>query len=390
MNLIKKEKRKMNKILISAAVAAIVLTSCTQNEPLDSYQPEAINFGTYIGKQTPGTKASAIRLPELQASGFGVFAYYTADKEYGTEGADKTPNFMFNQKVEYNTNSWTYTPLKYWPNEGNVSFFAYAPYTATDATGSNLDVAMSNTNIGDPTINFTVNETVKNQTDLLWGVNMGNQHMPFLNQTKPNIGENIKFQFMHALSRIGFTAQIMDDNSNQAILLAEGTIVTINSVTINGRFNEQGVLNLNNTVGDATTASANWDVSTPQTPITKFILTKENDNLSAKVTSSSDENTLGTSVNPVDVNKDDSYIMIIPTEQEISFTVSYTVTTEDPALNGGKSEVTNELTTAATTVKFEAGKVNTFNLKIGLTSVKFEAGVTVWEEEDESIPDTEI
>ena len=98
--------------------------------------------------------------------GFGVLAYYTGTADCYNTGSwvDKKPDFMFNQQVTYSTDHWTYTPVKFWPNEfnnryadvdasqgageetdatndaasqhgGKVSFFAYAPYSVvTDYT----------------------------------------------------------------------------------------------------------------------------------------------------------------------------------------------------------------------------------------------------------------
>lgn len=63
----------------------------------------------------------------------GVFAYY--NKENGTQST--APNFMNNQKVtcnvQDNTTSWTYSPVKYWPNnpQDNISFYAYYPYRSS-------------------------------------------------------------------------------------------------------------------------------------------------------------------------------------------------------------------------------------------------------------------
>ena len=91
------------------------------------------------------------------AGGFGVFAQYTGNSkfEYGGEDTGGRPyNFMWNQQVTYDGTRWTYSPVKYWPNDnqpaddgdndtGNnpaqgsqkhsyVSFFAYAPYRLVD------------------------------------------------------------------------------------------------------------------------------------------------------------------------------------------------------------------------------------------------------------------
>ena len=118
----------------------------------------------------------------LSKARFGVFAYYTAAKDYrgetttpapydwttsnasGTWKKDETnkyPNFMFNEQLKYDdAKGWLYDNVKYWPNgidaanspnspsntagqkeEGKLSFFAFAPYME-EGTGS--------TNVGTP------------------------------------------------------------------------------------------------------------------------------------------------------------------------------------------------------------------------------------------------
>lgn len=103
----------------------------------------------------------------------GVFAYFT----HGDfEESSSTPGFMYNQLVSKQMGgNWTYSPVKYWPNNLNdkVSFFAYAPHNATGVT------LCSNTNIGYPYLTYTVPAAEANQTDLLVSV-------PLLNKMERN------------------------------------------------------------------------------------------------------------------------------------------------------------------------------------------------------------
>lgn len=57
---------------------------------------------------------------------FGIFAFY---------GSSTEPNFMNNQKVEYDGTAWTYSPIKYWPTSNNapLTFYAYYPYNPSAA-----------------------------------------------------------------------------------------------------------------------------------------------------------------------------------------------------------------------------------------------------------------
>ena len=182
---------------------------------------------------TPTTRAGrpgsidtdALKTGTHKTDGFGVFAYYTQNQGYNTftsYGASVTPgqtgqtakkaNFMFNQQVKWNASaeagsitSWTYSPMKYWPNEvqsgavddqdndtgsdpatttydngGNVSFFAYAPYvelsaSALDASNGITHINGANTlsaanNVAtDPIITYVVPTAADEIVDLLWG-----------------------------------------------------------------------------------------------------------------------------------------------------------------------------------------------------------------------------
>lgn len=87
----------------------------------------------------------------LQASGFGVYCWYTGSNH--VDPAFNAPNthikdflgtngqlLMNNQKVVYSEGVWTYAPKKYWPlnPEEVLTLRAYAPYTSyvmTDVHG---------------------------------------------------------------------------------------------------------------------------------------------------------------------------------------------------------------------------------------------------------------
>lgn len=99
------------------------LTACTNegNDDCGAEQGKPIEFSAAAeeGWQTrvSGTTFSS-------GDKFGIFAFYGG----GTE-----PNFMNNQKVEYDGTAWTYSPIKYWPtsNSATLTFYAYYPYKAS-------------------------------------------------------------------------------------------------------------------------------------------------------------------------------------------------------------------------------------------------------------------
>ncbi|MBQ8938420.1 MAG: hypothetical protein IJ142_02740 [Bacteroidaceae bacterium] len=228
----------MKKHLFIAAAALLALASCTTSEEtfqgIDFAQEEAqnnaIQFGTYMGQQvmTRAGQTGSLNTDALKASanGFGVFAYYTGNQSYNDYTSypasgpqtSKMANFMFNQQVKYESarktggyiTAWTYSPMKYWPNEvqngsvddqdndtgsdpattaygngGNLSFFAYAPYvelsaSALDASNGGIikingesTLTAANGKQTDPIITYVVPSAADKAVDLLWGTYNG-------------------------------------------------------------------------------------------------------------------------------------------------------------------------------------------------------------------------
>ena len=110
----------MKKSLIFAATAAVVLSACAKVDTYKVSEQEAVSFGVYAGKAATkavsGTDYGTVTTTSLQGSsnGFGVFGYYTDAANYAS---NTKANFMYNQQVTYSGSAWTYSPVKYWPNE---------------------------------------------------------------------------------------------------------------------------------------------------------------------------------------------------------------------------------------------------------------------------------
>lgn len=210
----------MRKKLFLAAMAVVALAGCTQSDEVfegpdlseQAIAENAIQFGTYLGQtvQTRAGKTGSLNTEGLKAddAGFGVFAYYTntADYTYSAVNTDGTtgqttmkPNFMYNQKVTWNSTlddayitKWTYSPVKYWPNNisttavddqdndtssdpakasedgGKISFFAYAPYVEAASGTVGITDMTANTAESDPIITYIIS-TTGDPVDLLWG-----------------------------------------------------------------------------------------------------------------------------------------------------------------------------------------------------------------------------
>lgn len=345
-----------------AALAALTITSCQKDLVINQIPEEQpIGFGTYVGRDAQ-TKASVVNLTDVKTSGFGVFAYYTGETAWENYSSKQTPNFMNNTKVTYNSTEWTYSPVKYWPNnkDHKVSFFAYAPYQDNLTTG-NIKL-----NANEPKIDFIVPSNVTEHVDLLWNNTSHIDKIKNGTSSNVNIAEKVTFNFCHALSRIGFTLQAAVDQIAAGGTLDANTTITLNSITIGDNttgFYTNGTLNLN-----ATTAS--WSNKTGNQGFTlnngNFI---SNSNI---ITSTSNAQ-----VNLIDPDGDD-YIMIIPQDYSstgVNVVVNYTVETKNGVTV--ESTITNNITNTVK-LNFQAGNWYTLNLVLGMTSVKVEATETDW------------
>lgn len=373
----------MKKYLILAASAVAVLAACAKVETYQNTNEEnAILFGAYSGKAAI-TKASPISNVDSLAKqgGFGVFAFYTGDQDYS---ATATPNFMYNQNVTSSDNgaTWTYTPLKYWPNNDSsttngeatwtdkISFFAYAPYVeATVATGATANTVgitefKGNAATGDPTVKYVVATDPAESVDFLYN------DADLANLTKQAVTGKVTFNFKHALTRLAVTVQGVFDSTTAPSTddVDANTKIYVDSleITTAATIPASGIFNLN---------TKQWD-TTGADEATLAI----GDNIPESLQSPN----AGVTKEEVSLIKPSAtdaaqYFMFIPNDaaQEYNFYIKYTVITTDANLDGGKSEIVNRITKKAS-IKFEAGKSYTIKLELGMTTVKLAATVEDW------------
>lgn len=253
-----------------------------------------------------------------EKGGFGVFAYYVDNGSYAD--GTSTPNFMYNQHVDGTPDakdgsnaenakgivSWSYSPIKYWPNESSttlgisagvdkLTFFAYAPFVdnvpntgeiSTPGESGILafvenddETAYKNTSIGDPRIKFTIDPDPTKCVDLLWAVVPSTEQwtgsgattavndnevydnasltagLPWLNVTKQTTNGSVKFLFKHALAKMKFMVDadvndVRDGASDHTNAVDANTKIFVREVYLQGKIAQTGYLNLNNTAAD--------------------------------------------------------------------------------------------------------------------------------------------
>ena len=288
----------MKKVIFISALAIAAAVSCTKSDIVDTKFNEAISFENYLGRDAQ-TKAAVAGPAAMQSAaiydGFKVFGFYTGSETYNQT---QTPaNLMDGVHVTYSTDKsqWVYSHAKYWTNEKDrYTFLAYSPAGLQSS-------AVEGTQTINPTVDFEVEGTLKEQVEFLYS----NTNK---NVTKDNGGA--KLTFKHGLSRITVKAvENVDDYK-----------YTIYGVTLAGAFNTTGTFNL---------ADGAW--TTTGTPASEPYTIFE-----SKVAAEGVE-----AVEPITLTGEyydfagtDNYLMVIPsglttedaTEVEVTLNVTYTTT----------------------------------------------------------------
>ena len=405
--------------------------------------------------KTGDMNTTTLKANQAAGGGFGVFGYYTKNTNYTYNQTTFKPNFMYNQGIFWNGSSaWEYTPVKYWPNGlddqasadggddeglisgGKVSFFAYAPYVSaagTPGTDDGIIGISANTLQGNPTITYKMPTT--NIVDLLWGTanssgldlagntqngttlsnqtitnGAGTNYYVNADLTKQQIDGTVKFNFIHALAKVGGSAndgvtgglQIMlDINALSGGADDANTKVTVKSIKISTDLNDdvdyEDPDEKISTKGTLDLATGKWTISDLDADKAGFTQTidragtspasKLNSNIAepASWDATWENNTVeGVKITPQNVyfsgEQEHSPLLFFPGQTpKLRFTINYIVRTKDTKLDGGYSFV--EQTIAKTIVFGSAVQINKkYNIIIhlGLTSVKFDATVANW------------
>ena len=227
----------MRSLYIHIILCGLLLAACSSDDETpgkttipDGDQPVA--FGVAMASDESSTRLVAfgndISSKEgLSAKGgFGVFGCYTGLHKYVDSNVN--PDFMYNEHVTSPDNgvTWTYSPIKYWPNgEGvtdktintgqnphYVSFMAYAPYSDNNEStpiGYCIPSFSAQGELGNPWLTYRLIEQKKldEQVDLLYARHT-NEH-PLLDLKKPAIGDKVLFNFDHALACVGDKVSIV-------------------------------------------------------------------------------------------------------------------------------------------------------------------------------------
>lgn len=255
-----------------------------------------------------GSRGSVIdKAEDLQkiSEGFGVFGNYkeAESQEFGS-------NWFNNVKVTYSSQDikWTYSPVKYWLPQGHIDFLAYAT-----------------------------------------------------NQTKDNISSTnnkVKFQFAHALSRLGYTV------ADKLYVIVEYTIKDYNGVTTPMKNTVYQKLEKNFEQGKAYTLNLTLVKEKSKRVIYTWTPPDTEDGGDLKLTASQLDHTCAKIEN--DPN---SSLYVIPQEKKEAFYLQITYTVQQ-GTSQNTVKVKKNLLDVNNPFNFEKRKTYLLHLKLSLGSTK--------------------
>ena len=373
--------KRLTVFLTLMAGGLLTFTSCSTEEggTNGAIQQSGIpiEFGSYIGRNVQ-TRAEDYDISTIQKNGIKVFAFYTETQDWSaystSQSGELTPNFMNMQDVTYSSENqrWTYTPLKYWPNNAGdkLSFFAYHnPYVTSDKT------TYSSPNFaGARSYLVYTNDDPSYSKDLVYAE-------PVLDQTKPDINSKITFTFKHAYARIKLSVAYAADAVDQGTsTIGSETAVSVQKVLLGDatdtskQFYANAVLNLFGTEG--TNQGDIWSKKGESDTYTKYHQIFWSDGNTDANRSKCDfvENVYkGVTNEYQQLTSTDHNAYVIPqTFTDLPISITYTVTTTDSNLTGGVSTIKNTVSGTIPSLNLEAGKSYNIKILLGLTSVKFD------------------
>lgn len=373
------------------AFAALSVTSCTKDDVIEIMPQEAIEFGTYLGHDV---QSRGVVLDNGNFNQFGVFASYT-DGEW----TPNSPiNFMFNQEVNKVVNNnnitWTYSPLKYWPADQSykVSFFAYAPYAASD---NGISLVTNNTGTGAPQILYTINDRdLGKMADFVADVEIDHSKKEGVESGIDQGDETVSFVLQHELTRVNILAKL--DRNAFGTDVANKTKVNIKSVEFTGNeklFAAEGIYTFATKNGNRGT----WE--------TKPTSDGDTINLASILNAQADKQLSPYAIQGVSVGtetlvplfKNNEYLFLIPiagtkglaTAGDVKMKIAYDIVTVDSAVNGGYTATPAVKEISLPAEELKQGFAYLYILTFGLNEIVLSAEVGDWSNAGDSYEDVD-
>ena len=234
----------MKKMLFFAAMSAIALTSCVNEENFEGPKPQAqvMRFDAPVMKQTRANVMGEIQGHLYdKAEDFKVFCKIYEGPFAGWESA--TDYFKTEGDVAKNeggeSSYWATESEYYWPEaQHNLAFAAYSPAVLTTAPTS-----IEHTEKGLQIKGFQTEANANSQYDLMYSDRV-------IDRNRTNNGSGaVPLIFRHALSSIVFSSEKEDDKAQY----------TIKTATLKGDFVQTADFNQNIAAIDDLKGTALWE-----------------------------------------------------------------------------------------------------------------------------------
>lgn len=171
-----------------AALSAVALTACTNDEVMEVNRGRGITFQVATEASTRATATTTGTIDEFTVWGFTT-----------ENGENKT--LMDALAVTRTGETWGYTGTIYWP-ANPVDFYSVSP---TPESGKVSEGTVSIANDAQTISDFTANTDQSKQVDLLYAVNKGEKKAD-------HTASAVSINFRHALSQIVFRAKNTNEN----------------------------------------------------------------------------------------------------------------------------------------------------------------------------------
>ena len=357
-------KMKFLRLAFYVLIAQLVLSGCAGEgvEETSSSSSSEITFDAYVGRNA-STRSSETNIDFLKGNtynaGFGVFAIY--------RHTDKTipPLMLMNNEHVYWKNwkgdhpDWGYEHTRYWPSEGSVDFYAFAPHSA---------------------------EPQLNNFEIRFPANWSPVDLVYAKAENQKKADNpVKFTFKHALARLSF------DITANPKLEENGAVIKVKEVKLYGDKEDKGIFLMEGRLNLKTGA---W---TPYDNHTKWFYTwtpdgkvEGDENIKEDVKKNGEEykkiiyklsaSQLDDKTSSI-TNAADSYIYIIPQPKPANFKLKIIYTVQQ-----GDFEETVKVYKDLLDILppddsnhpfFQGGKAYVFHFKLSLDPVNFDVQATV-------------
>ena len=345
---------KFLRLAFYVLIAQLVLSGCAGEavEETSSSSASEINFDAYVGRNA-STRSGVTNITFLQDtlfnSGFGVFARYNYN--------GKILSLLDTEHVTWNKdqNHWEYTNTRFWPSEGSVDFYAFAPYSDQPK--------MENF-----TIDFPANWA---PVDLVYANAEG----------KTKADNPVKFTFRHALARLSFEITANPKIEEKDVVIKVKEVKLYGADETSGIFLMGGHLNLQTGGWTPYDNGTRWFYTwTPDGKVEGRDDTLEEQQKKGPIYKLSAPPQLDHEHDKV-TNHDDSYIFIIPQKKPDFFNLKITYTVQQ----GGFEETVKVYKNLLDVLPpddsnhpfFQGGKAYVFHFKLSLDPVNFDVQANV-------------